>query len=228
MLLSPPERTIHPRYEIRTLKHGDDTPREIGVYDDNRQTYVRTMPLGTPDHEVRDVVAELERTRRPATVVYFARRATKKGCVLREMAVVQGDVIELKYGYRVVLDNGTNERVIRSQEHVHTFWGTTVTHFDRRFHDAEGGAITQQRVDIQGWTEPRHQELYYLVHNGSTAPWFADFALRYGLAGKHWQWDETVKAGNDFRPLNGNGAAHWLLKHWDREHPAFARSLYGI
>ncbi|WP_326742856.1 MULTISPECIES: hypothetical protein [unclassified Streptomyces] len=44
----------------------------------------------------------------------------------------------------------------------------------------------------------------------------------------HWQWDEMVEAGHEVRPLDGNSAADWLLRHWDREHPETARRLYGI
>ncbi|AZM47858.1 hypothetical protein DMB38_20535 [Streptomyces sp. WAC 06738] len=229
MLLSPPERKIHPRYEVRTLKNRDDTPRRLGIYDDNRGTIVRTLPLATPERLVGRVVEELERTFKPATVVYRAKWITKKLLEPYGFASLDGDIVEVTPRYRVILDNGRNLHTIPAKAHVRTIWGATVHDFHPGSRYGFRGAIVHdQPEDVEGWTEPRHQELYYLVHHGCTAPWFADFALHYGLAGKHHQWDEMVAAGHDARPLNGNGGAHWLLRHWDREHPEVARALYGI
>lgn len=226
MLLSPPERKIHPRYEVRTLKNRNDTPRRLGIYDDNRGTYVRTLPLATPERLVRRVLDELERTFRPATVIYRERWITKKLLEPWGFASICGDVVEVTPRYRVILDNGRNLHTITAKQHVRTIWGSTVADFHTGSHHGFRGAIvTEQPEDVEGWTEPRHQELYYLVYNGCTAPWFADFALRYGLAGKHFQFEELAAQGHRSRPLNAHGGAQALLRAWDREHPEFARSL---
>ncbi|MCZ1012347.1 hypothetical protein [Streptomyces lydicus] len=233
MLLSPPAQTIHPRYEVRTRKRRDNTPHDKVIWDDSRGAYVYrdgvlyTLPLDTPDTIVDAAVAELERTRRSATVIYLACRRTKKGHVLWEPASICGDVIEQTHRTRVVLDLGNNQHTIPASRHVRTIWGSTVKHFYTGSREAEDGAITEDRIDVQGWTEPRHQELFHAVHFGSAAPWFAHFALRYGLAGKHWQFDDYEDKDMEVRPLNANGSAHWLLKDWDREHPAAAGRHYG-
>lgn len=234
MHLSPPAQTIHPRYEVRTRKRRDNTPHELAIWDNNRNSYVHrdgalyTLPLSTPDTIVENAVAELERTRRCATVIYLARRRTKKNHVLWEPASICGDLIEQTHRARVVLDLGNNRHTIPAARHVRTIWGSTVKHFYTGSRHAEDGAITEDRIDVQGWTELRHQELFHAVHFGSAEPWFAHFALRYGLAGRHVQWEEMVRQQYPHLPLNANGSAHWLLEQWDREHPAAARRHYAI
>ncbi|WP_030660789.1 hypothetical protein [Streptomyces rimosus] len=177
---------------------------------------------------MRTVIDGLERTYRSATVIYQAQWMTKK---LKEpwgLASICGDVMEVTPEHRVVLDLGRNRHVIPAERHVRTVWGATVQYFYEGLREGFHGALVHDRIDVEGWTEPRHQELYNLVHNGSTKVWFAHFARRYGLAGKHWQWDEFVQKRSEWLPLNAGPAAYWLLKCWDREHTDVARRLHGI
>ncbi|PNE43397.1 hypothetical protein AOB60_00155 [Streptomyces noursei] len=212
---------------------------DLAVYDNSRSWYVChpgvhpsepiTFALGTSQERMRQVVAEFERTRRAATVVYFARRMTTLGDEVWEMASICGDVIQQDFRERVVLDLGNNVHVIPGSRHVRTIWGSTVKHFGKAsMRKAEGSAITKDKVDVEGWTEPRHQELYHLVFHGSCELWFARFALHFNLAGRHHQWDEFVEKRSKWRPLNANGGAHWLLQSWNTEHPVVGRRLYGI
>lgn len=217
-----------PRYDVRTLKNENGSARRLGVYDNHRGSYVRRLPLATPERLVHRVIEELERTFRPASVIYREKRTTRQLNEPWEYATLHGDIVEVTPKYRIVLDNGRNLHTVPSSRHVRTIWGTTVVDHAPNPRDGFRGAIVTERPDhVEGWSEPRHQELYHLVHNGSVEPWFAAFALRFGLAGKHWQWDEMVQAGHTVRPLNANGAAQWLLRHWDREHPDVTRRLYA-
>ncbi|MEU0214045.1 hypothetical protein ABZ281_02610 [Streptomyces sp. NPDC006265] len=222
-----------PRYEVRTRKDRDDKPVDLAIWDESRSAYIHhpdheifTLPLDTPEEKVRQVVADFERTRRRADVVFIARRRTKKGRVVREMSSVCGDVIEQGYGYRVVLDLGNNRRVIPAERHVRTIWGTAVKHFYTGSHRAEDDAITEDKVEVEGWTEPRHEELFRMACGISVEPWFARFARHFNLGGKHFQWQQVAALGHKEVPMIANPNAHWLLRAWNQEHPDVARRLF--
>jgi hypothetical protein len=229
MVLSPPEQVIHPRYAVHYWKRDDGTLRKVAIRDDNRGTYVRTLPPATPERVIARVIRDLEERFRPASVIYLARRITNSpGREPWEPAVVHGDIVEMTPRYRVVMDQGRNLHTISAKRHIRTIWGSTVEYHYSGHRHANHGAITCDRVDVEGWTEPRHRELHRAVHGSTAEAWFADFVLRYGLGGRHWQWDEMVEAGRTCRPVMVNGQGQWLLRHWDREHPEIARELYGI
>lgn len=224
----PRLHALHPRYEVHLLKDRQGAPTRWGIRDDDRGTYVRTLPLGTPERLVERVLADLTERFRPATVVYRQQWITSKLLEPWGFASVCGDVVEVTPRYRVVLDNGRNLHTIPAKHHVRTVWGATVVDHAPNTRYGMRNAIVTDRPDvIEGWTEPRHQELHYTVHNGNAATWFADFALRFGLAGKHFQWDQVAEAGRDTRPLISNGSAQLLLRHWNREHPDVWRRLYA-
>ncbi|MEU5425213.1 hypothetical protein AB0H73_06345 [Streptomyces olivoreticuli] len=222
MLLSPPEMKIHPRYTSITLKGRDGAPVRRAIRDDERGTFERSFPLATPDRLIQAEIRKLEKSRRRAAVIYYAQRSNRKGTNPWELAHAVGDIVHLDYRERVLRDNGRNYVVIPAERHVRTVWGTTMSIWSSDVRQADGDALTTDRVDVEGWTAPRHRELYYLVHNGSVSPWFAAFALRYGLADPHWQFEECLQMRNEWLPLNANGSAHWLLRCWDREHPETA------
>ncbi|MFI1408853.1 hypothetical protein ACH4Y0_02770 [Streptomyces sp. NPDC020707] len=234
-MLHTPEDWYHqPRFEVRTRKRRNDAPYDLVIYDETRganvyrDSQVFSMPLDTPEDHMRTIVAELERTRRTATVIFTAWRTTKKGHVVHEMGSICGDVIAQNHRQRVVLDLGNNRHIIPAERHVRTIWGTTVTHFYPGSRYADDDEITADKVEVEGWTEPRHEELYSMVHGTSVEGWFARFAMHFNLGGKHFQWREVAARGSKHVPMNANANAHWLLMAWNQEHPDVARRLYGI
>lgn len=218
---------IHPRFTVRTLKSQNGTPRRLGIWDDDRGTFVRTLPLATSDRLVTRELDELADTLRSATVIFYTQRHTKKLAEPWELTVLTGDVVSQNHRERVVMDNSGNLHTVPTERHVRTVWGATVMKLSEA-RNADSGAITYDKIDVRGWTEPTHEELHHLDFHGTSKVWFADFALRYRLASKRIQWNESVAKGSRSRPLNANRDAQRLLRMWNREHPATARRLHRL
>ncbi|WP_367132748.1 MULTISPECIES: hypothetical protein [Streptomyces] len=208
---------MNTRFEFRPLPN-DAT----GIWDNYRSRFARRLPAKSTAAEADAALRAIERERTWATVIYREPRRGPKGSRW-ETTVVTGDLVSCHPRERVVIVN-SDWVTIPAAQHIRTIRGTTV-HGYRRVGGGPWAAVLEptDRVDVAGWTAPRHQQLHILTQVQQVPTWFDEFARRYGLGTRSSDHGRIFRfSGGTEHGLKPNNAAYWLLRRWNVEHPELA------